>query len=139
MKLPFFYPEHPEFKAQVEYVLFELLGFRNMAEANGWSEAERVDEAVYRAKDIVLHITSHKPTWWERLLSRLRGEQAVDTFEAGLEKWLRESIERAYRSTQVTEEVGGGVTATFSTGTADQLYANLLRELGLDDAREEQS
>ncbi len=94
MKLPFFYPEHPEFKKHVEYVAKEMWRFHN--DVDDLKFPYKVAEAG--AKEIVLWVGSRPVPWWERLIDALRGNQGRvidDMFEAGLEKWLKESIERA--------------------------------------------
>ncbi len=120
MKLPFFYSEHQDFKKHVEYVAKEMWRFHN--DVDDLKFPYKVAEA--RAKDIVLWVGSRPVPWWERLIGALRGNQGRvvdDMFEAGLEKWLKKAIERAYEVTNGDDEVTG------------RFRNNLLRELGIDN------
>lgn len=64
MNLPFFYPQHPEFKAHVEYVRVELNRFIADSRLYEWPAEERVAESESRAKDIVLWVSKKPVREW---------------------------------------------------------------------------
>jgi hypothetical protein len=128
MKLPFFYPEHPEFKAHVEYVTKEMWRFHN--DADDLKLPYKVAEK--RAKDIVLWVGSRRVPWWERLIDKLRGHEYLpvdDRFEAKLERHLRQAIERAKPEQSMSPD---DYERVYFKGV-DDFHYYLLQELGIDN------
>jgi len=121
MNLPFFYPEHPEFKAHVKYVTDEMWRFSQ--EFDDLKFPYRVAEM--RAKDIVLWVGSRQVSWWELLIDRITGrtyQRHDEQFEAALDSYLREKHRRAQKG--IAQHVNGDCPI-------DQFEAALLKRLVL--------
>jgi hypothetical protein len=143
MKLPFFYPDHPEFKAHVVYVRSELNRFLADSRLYEWKAEERFSESEARAKDIVLRVGSRpvKFVWLRDLIDALlfwRRDTDV-MFEQGLEKWLREAIERSEPDMYVIKDWMSDQEKSAKGKhnlAVDEYRANLLKELGIDQTPE---